>query len=175
MKCPVCDEALVKQVVGPVELDVCMQGCRGIWFDAHEMKKFDEPHEPAEPITLNFKTSQPSSPNPIKRLNCPKCKNIVMIRRFSSVKRKVEVDECGNCAGIWLDAGELGQIRDEFKTEKDRVQAAEDCFTEMFGARLDQQRSQTQEQLHKAQRIANALRFISPSYYLPGKQKGGAF
>jgi Zn-finger nucleic acid-binding protein len=98
-----------------------------------------------------------------------------MIRRFSSVKRKIEVDECGNCAGIWLDMGELEQIRSEFNTEHDRTKAAEKCLIELFGVKMADQQNQSQEQLQKAKRIAHAFRFICPSYYLPGKQKSGAF
>jgi Zn-finger nucleic acid-binding protein len=34
-------------------------------------------------------------------------------RHFFSAKRKVEVDQCPNCGGYWLDAGELAAIRAE--------------------------------------------------------------
>jgi Zn-finger nucleic acid-binding protein len=34
-------------------------------------------------------------------------------RHFFSAKRRIEVDECPNCGGYWLDAGELAQIRAE--------------------------------------------------------------
>jgi Zn-finger nucleic acid-binding protein len=27
----------------------------------------------------------------------------------------VEIDECGGCGGIWLDAGELAKIREELR------------------------------------------------------------
>jgi Zn-finger nucleic acid-binding protein len=42
-------------------------------------------------------------------------------RHFFSAKRRVEVDQCPNCGGYWLDAGELNQIRAE-KAETARVQ-----------------------------------------------------
>lgn len=34
-------------------------------------------------------------------------------RHFFSARRQVQVDECPNCGGYWLDAGELAQIRAE--------------------------------------------------------------
>ncbi len=34
-------------------------------------------------------------------------------RHFFSAKRRVEVDQCPNCGGYWLDAGELALIRAE--------------------------------------------------------------
>jgi Zn-finger nucleic acid-binding protein len=110
-----------------------------------------------------------------QQLNCPKCKTIVMLKRFSSVKKKVEIDECGKCAGVWLDAGELNQLRNEYKSEEDRRNAAEQTFNEMFNTSVYAAQKQSAESLQNAKRIANAFRFISPSYYIPGKQKWGAF
>lgn len=40
-------------------------------------------------------------------MNCPCCKNIVLMR---SDKHGVEIDFCPNCRGIWLDKGELEKI-----------------------------------------------------------------
>jgi uncharacterized protein len=37
-------------------------------------------------------------------------------RHFFSAKRHVQVDQCPNCGGYWLDSGELADIRAE-KTE----------------------------------------------------------
>ena len=34
-------------------------------------------------------------------------------RHFFSAKKRVEVDQCPNCGGYWLDAGELEAIRAE--------------------------------------------------------------
>jgi Zn-finger nucleic acid-binding protein len=34
-------------------------------------------------------------------------------RHYFSAKRRVEVDQCPNCGGYWLDAGELAAIRAE--------------------------------------------------------------
>jgi Zn-finger nucleic acid-binding protein len=34
-------------------------------------------------------------------------------RHFFSAKRRVQVDQCPNCGGYWLDAGELELIRSE--------------------------------------------------------------
>jgi Zn-finger nucleic acid-binding protein len=34
-------------------------------------------------------------------------------RHFFSAKRRVEVDQCPNCGGYWLDAGELALVRAE--------------------------------------------------------------
>ena len=171
MTCPACGSALSPRTIAGIQLDCCEAGCHGIWFDNLELKKFDEPHEP---VIHKFATPS-ANPGTYTKRKCPKCKDITLFKRFSSAKKKVEVDECGQCAGIWLDAGEIESIRSEFKTEGERVAAAEATFQEMFGAALDEKRAKSQEELESARRIARVFKFICPSYYIPGKQHGGAY
>ena len=98
-----------------------------------------------------------------------------MRRHFVSTKHEVEVDECSGCGGIWLDAGELGQIRSQFDSEDERSEAAEKYFSEVFDADLIKMREESAAELEKSKRFANMFKFITPSYYIPGKQQGGAF
>jgi Zn-finger nucleic acid-binding protein len=161
--------------VGDVTVDVCKGGCGGIWFDNFELKKFDEPHESAGEALLEIERDKGITVDLSKRFACPKCDDVIMMRHFSSVKRQVELDECGNCGGFWLDAGELGQIRGLFDTEEQRHQAADKYFTEVFGEQLAAMKAESQEKLAKARKIAHMFRFICPSYYIPGKQDWGAF
>ena len=41
-----------------------------------------------------------------------------MMRHPFSVKREIEIDECPNCAGYWLDHGELDAIRNHLLLKK---------------------------------------------------------
>ena len=50
--------------------------------------------------TENTKTSD---------LKCPKCDGNLTETNYENVK----IDVCGNCSGVWLDAGELAQIVDK--------------------------------------------------------------
>jgi hypothetical protein len=45
----------------------------------------------------------------------------------------------------------------------------------MFDAQLATEKAKSEAELARARKFAHALRFICPSTYLPGKQKGGAF
>jgi Zn-finger nucleic acid-binding protein len=112
MKCPACFNELSKMQVGNVEVDVCHGGCGGVWFDAFELQRVDEETEAGEPL-LHI----PSDPKVIvdgtRKRDCPVCDEIKLKRRFFSPKRQVEIDECPNCGGYWLDAGELAKIRAE--------------------------------------------------------------
>ena len=175
MKCPACGNLLQEMTVGDVTVDVCKGGCGGIWFDNFELKKFDEPHESAGEALLGVERDESIVIDHTKRLKCPKCDDIVMMKHFFSVKKEVEVDECPGCGGFWLDAGELRRIRSLFNTEQERHQAAQEYFSEVFGDRLAAMEAESEAQLAKARKIANMFRFICPSYYIPGKQKWGAF
>ena len=97
------------------------------------------------------------------------------MRHFWSVKRGVTIDECPECGGIFLDAGELARIRNEFPTEGARHAAADAYFKEVVDPLLDSERAASAEELARAQKLANAFRFICPSWYVPGQQAGAAF
>lgn len=175
MECPACSNPLQQMTVSDVTVDVCKGGCGGIWFDNFEIKKFDEPHESAGQQLLNIERNKNVIVDHTKKLKCPKCDDVVVMRHFFSVKKQVEVDECPNCGGFWLDCGELGKIRTLFKTEEERHKAAKQYFNEIFGDKLKAMRAEDEAKLQKARKIANMFRFICPSYYIPGKQDWGAF
>ncbi|MHC4500134.1 MAG: TFIIB-type zinc ribbon-containing protein [Planctomycetota bacterium] len=175
MKCPACPNMLQEMKVGDVTVDVCKAGCGGIWFDNFELKKFDEPHEAVGEALLDIERNEGIVIDPSKRLNCPKCDDVVMMRHFFSVKKQVQVDECANCGGFWLDAGELRKVRSLFDTEEQRREAANEYFQDLFGADLAAMRAESEEKLARTRKVANMFRFICPTYYIPGKQSWGAF
>ena len=114
MKCPACSDLLTQFDVGSVTVDVCQGGCGGIWFDAFELQRVDEKHETArggwlvhiehDPVVVVDQT---------KKRGCPRCPEVKLMRHFLSQKRLVEVDQCPNCDGYWLDCGELARVREE--------------------------------------------------------------
>ena len=175
MNCPACANVLKEMTVSGVALDVCRGGCGGIWFDNFELKKFDEPHESAGEELLDVERDQGIIVDHAKRLKCPKCDDIVMMRHFFSIKKQVVVDECPGCGSFWLDAGELGKIRGLFNTEEEKHKAAEEYFSEIFDDKLAALKAEDQAGVNKARKISNMFRFICPSYYIPGKQDWGAF
>ena len=175
MKCPACGKELRQMVVGGVTVDVCEGGCGGIWFDNYELKKFDEPHEAAGEELLDIKRNENIRVDHAAKRKCPLCKNMPMQRHFSSVKQEVSVDECPNCGGFWLDAGELAGIRQLYGSEEEGVKAAEEYFQDVFGKELAAMKAESDENIRKARRVANMFRFICPTNYIPGKQDWGAF
>ena len=175
MKCPACSNELELMTVEGISVDVCKNGCGGIWFDNLELKRVDEKHESAGESLLHIEKNPDTGVDYSRIRLCPKCGNQKMMKHFMSLKREVEVDECPACGGFWLDAGELGRIRGQFETEADRKRAADEYFSEVFGEELAKMRAEDDRKLRRARRIAKMFRFICPSYYIPGKQEWGAF
>jgi len=123
MKCPACFNELTAMGVGSLTVDVCQGGCGGIWFDAFELQQVDEQEEAGEPL-LHIQRDERIKVDPTRKRECPRCPNMKLHRHYFSAKRRVEVDQCPNCGGYWLDAGELEQIRAE-RSETAKTQAAQ--------------------------------------------------
>lgn len=176
MNCPACSSGTLKPVTtGDVELDVCENGCGGIWFDNLELKKLDEPHEHVGEHLLEIPINPSVRVDHERKRECPKCDDAKMFRMFFSAKRDVEVDNCRVCGGFWLDPGELQMIRGAFETTEKKQAHAKEVYDEMFGPELKAMKAESEEKLAAARKVAHILRFICPSYYIPGKQDGGAF
>ena len=132
MQCPACDNKLTPLTAGRLTLDVCQGGCGGIWFDNFELTKLTGPDEIDAAALVQFDRNDLVDYE--KRRRCPKC-NIIMMRHFFSERREVEVDECPGCAGVWLDPGELTQIRREMR--ENFGEAAKEYLKRVFGPGLN--------------------------------------
>jgi len=175
MKCPACGNELTRMEVGPIIVDVCKNGCGGVWFDKHELNKVDEAHEEEGKMLVDIEKQKSIAIDKNKKRHCPKCSNIVMMRHYFTVKKQIEIDECPGCGGIWLDAGELAAIRILFETEGDRKKAAQDYFDKEFGKEIQEIEGTSKERLKSRRKFAKVLRFLCPSYYIPGDQDWGAY
>jgi Zn-finger nucleic acid-binding protein len=113
MKCPACFNELTELQIGTLTVDACQGGCGGIWFDAFELQKVDEESETAGQPLLHIQRDEQLVVDSSRKRECPHCAGMKLHRHFFSAKRRVEVDECPNCGGYWLDAGELALIRAE--------------------------------------------------------------
>ena len=121
MNCPACGSALSNRKAGSIVVDVCEGGCGGAWFDNFELGKVDaEGVQAIRSISrdLALHVDQES------RRTCPRCQDQAMLRRYFSRLKRTQIDECPNCAGIWLDAGEFDAIRTELGEGSSRQLAA---------------------------------------------------
>lgn len=97
-------------------MDVCEGGCGGVWFDNFELRRVDDAgaHE-IRSVHRDFALHVDLE----RRRTCPKCSDQVMFRRYFSRLKRTQIDECPNCAGIWLDAGEFDAIQQELAESPD--------------------------------------------------------
>lgn len=174
LTCPACSHPLTAHPAGGIELDLCQDGCGGIWFDNFELKRMDEEHEALDP-SLGEVRYDPERPVKRGKRHCPRCQGQPMRTHAFSAKRQVMVDSCPSCAGVFLDRGELEALRAEFPTEQARTQAAFRAFEREFADQMAEDRAESQAKVERAQAFAHALRFILPSYWIPGKQDGAAY
>ena len=126
INCPACGTEMRKIFISEVgiNVDICLDGCGGIYFDNREFQHFDEPHEELDEIIQTAENSTFSAnvdENAVRI--CPVCGSN-MVKNHTSVNGDVVIDDCYNCGGKFLDHGELTKIRAEFNTEKERSEAA---------------------------------------------------
>jgi Zn-finger nucleic acid-binding protein len=158
-----------------VKVDVS-EGCGGVWFDNFEFEKFDEAHEGAGDQLIDLMASFTRGAVDLsQKLHCPRCPGIILMRHFASPLKKIQIDKCASCGGIWMDAGELTLFRKLFPSEEDRKRVGEEFLEKSIMPELRVEAQKGQEELEKSKRIAGLFRFICPSYYIPGKQEGAAF
>ena len=171
MHCPACNTPLDQLVVAGVELDVCKDGCGGIWLDQWEFKKFDLTHEYAGDALQEIESGMKITTIDHKAIRrCPDCEDQDMLRHFYSPSQEIEIDECPACGGVWLDYGELIRIRNKFGTGEARSAYARHHLHRAFGAELDAFFNDGAQQTEKLSRFARLFRFLYPGWYLPGGQ-----
>lgn len=120
MQCPRTKSDLIKINVGEIEIFSSAHG--GVFFDNRQIVSFSDPAQKRAVVLAEHLSSLPAVDTNLKaRIHCPKCPSIVMMRRFFTPLHAVEIDECPNCAGIWLDAGELDKIHENYLTARERA------------------------------------------------------
>lgn len=121
ISCPACGKNMHKVFMSEqnLNLDVCLDGCGGIYFDNREFKKFDEKAEDITPLQNAYQGKSFKTVDDNEMRVCPVC-STKMVKHFSSSKQEIQVDECYACGGIFLDYSELERIREEYLTELDR-------------------------------------------------------
>lgn len=113
MDCPRCNKLLqteiIKDIKENIEVDTCST-CGGIWFDHRELSKIDKI---AEPTFFEIRKI-PKTKEQMKILHCPSCNDSIELHKAEHPRdKKVIIDYCPNCKGIWLDKGELEAIQKE--------------------------------------------------------------
>lgn len=128
--CPACGKEMEKIFMSAqgVNLDVCTNGCGGIFFDNREFKKFDENAEDISPLVNALKNKTFTKVDTTEKRFCATCGS-QMVKNYASARKEIEIDECYICGSKFLDNEELIKIRAQFETESDR---ADDALKKFF-------------------------------------------
>jgi hypothetical protein len=139
-------------------VDIC-PACGGVWFDANELKKFDEAHEDAGRKLLDLmETYQTVKIDHDLLLKNPRSPEIELVRRYYSPKEQIEIDECPIIGGIWLDGGDLRQIRGLFPSEEDRRRAYRDFAIRWKNSNdIDKMKRESALRVQQANQVTNLL------------------
>jgi hypothetical protein len=166
MKCPVCSNNMVEEDFGGVRVDVCKNGCKGIWFDWNELVKLDEKNEGCGNALMEALSYERVNDEGRGEISCPKCDIPMHIHRYKSSK-EVNVDECYSCGGFFLDSGELRAIRESFMSEEERNAYAQKLMEE--NPRYKDSKKDLDKLKLRSEAINKYTRFIRASYYISGK------
>lgn len=130
INCPACGHKMKKIFLkdAGVNIDVCTDGCGGIFLDNREFKLVDEQHEELDEIIQAMENNEFAAKVDENAVRiCPAC-GAKMVKNATSDKGNIIVDDCYTCGGKFLDHGELTRIRAEYATEQERADAAVRAF-----------------------------------------------
>jgi Zn-finger nucleic acid-binding protein len=117
LDCPKCTKPLNKLgLEAELELDHC-SNCKGYWLDQGELARSVGAEEDFPDLSLSMASDREV---PFK---CPRCEEIKLLRvpyhpQRSDLQHSLYVDTCPGCHGIWLDAKELGEIRQALREDR---------------------------------------------------------
>lgn len=136
INCPACGCEMKKIFVpeANIDVDICLDGCGGIFFDNRELNKFDESHENAEDIlnAIKDKTFKKVDESEIRK--CPLC-NVPMVKMGAGVGN-VQIDNCNVCGAKFLDNGELQRIREGAKNNDEKSARIEELVNALYRENL---------------------------------------
>ena len=118
MDCPKCLGKLQKTYLEDVEVDSCFV-CEGIWFDAAELKTvIKRDSRNFDFIDVGRAEFDGKEFDEFKKEvdlrmgKCPRCEDgASLIRKEYHGKHTVNVDVCPKGHGVWLDGGEIEELR----------------------------------------------------------------
>lgn len=124
INCPACGKYMAKVYLKDINkhIDICLEGCGGIYFDNREMELFDEVTEDFDDILTFYDdkdiTFKPANDED-KRI-CPIC-NVPMVKIGNGTpQNEFKIDCCYTCGAKFLDAYELQRMREACGTEEER-------------------------------------------------------
>ena len=115
MDCQVCKNAMIVLELAEVEVDYCTD-CGGIWLDAGELELLLGNSQQTKQLLDSFKIDSSCTE---KRRKCPICLKKMQKIVVGPSTPPLLIDKCARGDGLWFDRGELQNILDRAKLDKD--------------------------------------------------------
>jgi Zn-finger nucleic acid-binding protein len=90
-------------------IDRCVN-CKGLWFDRREMEQLQGIR--GSEVIDSSRTKTGKSFDTLKDISCPRC-IIPMDKIQDTGKAQFTYENCSQCHGVFLDAGEFKELKDE--------------------------------------------------------------
>ncbi len=126
LNCPACGKEMKKVWLDEKGffVDICTDGCGGVWLDNRELEKIDESDENADRILQELGGKIFAQTDKTKERICPLCGVKLVKYIYSDEVEPVEIDVCYTCGGKFLDNNELKTIRSQYEEKEDKVDDA---------------------------------------------------
>lgn len=117
ISCPACGKEMKKVLLSGLNLniDVCVDGCGGIFFDNRELKIVNENADQVGELVDALEGKTFAEVDDAKERICPACGAKMVKNKTNNVDMQnndfVVVDECYQCGGKFLDHGELERFK----------------------------------------------------------------
>ena len=115
LRCPACGN-IMKKVFIPsigVNIDICSDGCGGLYFDAKELQLLQKVSGDDMAEINSYLEDKQFSPVDEQAVRmCPNCSTNMVKTKINGLN--VQIDTCYTCGGIFLDYGEIGAIRSSY-------------------------------------------------------------
>lgn len=160
MLCPVCEITLSEIPVEDFFVLACKGGCGGLWFESGTLQDVDDMDEDAGEALLEIQRDAKKDIDKSMRLSCPRCEGITMHRHRHGPFSSVEIDECPQCAGIWLNAGSLASLRSDFDSTADRDKCEDSFMAASFASS-----SHLHSERRRTRRFSAVARFIGHMWH----------
>ncbi|NJL00843.1 MAG: zf-TFIIB domain-containing protein [Spirulinaceae cyanobacterium RM2_2_10] len=114
LRCPHCDHSLASVVFEEIEVNRC-EACGGLWFDASEAEQL-KAIEGSEVLDRGGRDPAAAAvaASPAGDRHCPRC-YLKMTHILDLDEHSLWYEQCPRCGGLWLDAGEFRQFKENFR------------------------------------------------------------
>lgn len=139
IRCPACGNKMKKVFIpsAGVNVDICVDGCGGIYFDRKEIQHFQKGNDNSyNEIKKELSGKIFTHVNQNETRVCPVCAAKMVKTKIQGLN--VEIDTCYSCGGIFLDNGELELIRESMKkTSYQKVQETNTNYQSGYASNLE--------------------------------------